>query len=357
MKKGLKIENFICSNCFKDEGLKLDAFKIGIYNHGKCKNCGSTVGKKLNADLVINLCYRFFVRGTIEKSDYGGYPLIMLNEAHYQRSDIHVSPWLKDDLKLLEKIGKIGMFYYGPRAWMFGEIEPLLQLQLKSHRNRIINEILNKFPVKEISKTDYLYRIRVNPKIPYKFSEYDSPPNRYLGNGRFDSMRLPVLYCSQDLEICMHECRVTVEDEIFVSKLVPTRKLRLLNLTEEITEENYNEFTSLDITIRFLFFAGKHSYEICRAIARKAKASGFDGIIYTSYFNQIRTGSIPYDTSDSINKIDSKKEFDEPTLITNLAIFGRPVKENKIKIACINKVLLNKVSYETSFGPAYHNAY
>src|SRR4051812_49004703 len=107
------MENNLCSNCFKDEGLRLDAFKIGIESIEECKNCKSKNGRKLNSELVIDLCNRFFVRGTIEKSDYGGYPLIMFNENHYKNSDIDVSPWLKEDLKLIEETGKVGMFYYG----------------------------------------------------------------------------------------------------------------------------------------------------------------------------------------------------------------------------------------------------
>jgi hypothetical protein len=145
----------------------------------------------------------------------------------------------------------------------------------------------------------------------------------------------------------LHECRARVDDNVFLSKLIPNKTLRLLDLTEEIIEKDYDVFTSLDIAIRFLFFAGKHSYYITRAIGKEAKRRGFDGIIYTSYFNQVRTGIIPYDTlytEDSIRDHRSQ-------LIKNLAIFGRPIKESKIKVECINKVLINKVAYETTFGP------
>jgi hypothetical protein len=42
----------------------------------------------------------------------------------------------------------------------------------------------------------------------------------------------------------VHECRLTVEDELFVSALVPRRELRLLDLTE-LLEEGVTEFESL----------------------------------------------------------------------------------------------------------------
>ncbi len=62
----------LCSDCFRDEGLKIDAYKIGIDNDRKCPKCKSTSGHKLTKGLVQDLCYRFFVRGTILKFDYGG---------------------------------------------------------------------------------------------------------------------------------------------------------------------------------------------------------------------------------------------------------------------------------------------
>ena len=42
----------LCSDCFKDQGLKLDAIAIGVESNTICPNCGSTIGRKLSADLV-----------------------------------------------------------------------------------------------------------------------------------------------------------------------------------------------------------------------------------------------------------------------------------------------------------------
>ncbi|MGN6603619.1 MAG: hypothetical protein ACTHK8_14290 [Ginsengibacter sp.] len=105
----------LCSDCFQDEGLKLDSFIIGKEEKTKCPSCGSEKGHKLNKELVQKLCYRFFVRGTVEKCEYGGFPLIQFNEQHYKKSAIDVSPWLVNDVKLIESAGEIGLFYYGPR--------------------------------------------------------------------------------------------------------------------------------------------------------------------------------------------------------------------------------------------------
>ncbi len=100
----------LCSDCFHDEGMRLDSFVIGIDDKTKCPMCGSENGHKLTKELVQKLCYRFFVRGTIEKCEYGGFPLIQFNEQHYNNSDIDVSHWLGEDVKLIEKAGEIGFF-------------------------------------------------------------------------------------------------------------------------------------------------------------------------------------------------------------------------------------------------------
>jgi len=353
-------EIVLCSSCFRDEGLRLDASIIGLENDFECPKCHSTNGKKLTKILVRELCYLFFVRGTIEKFKYGGCPLIQFNEHHFNHSSIDISPWLTNDVKLIEQTGEIGLFYYGPRFWMFGEIEPLKSLQNDNERNQIIEKILKSYPIRELSQKDNFYRLRSNPKVPHDFSEYDTPPDDFLGKNRFDDIDFPILYGSPDLELCIHECRATIEDNLFVGKLVPKQSLRILDLSALIEEDEYTtEFESLDIAIHFLFLAGKHSYNICRQIAQKAKEKGFDGIIYPSYFSYIHTGSIPFDTiyGISIRRIKELKTIAQSQCIPNIALFGRPVKENKVEVSCINKVIINKVQYYTTFGPAYHKAY
>lgn len=356
--KNNKSKALLCSNCFQDEGLKIDASRIGSRDNDICPNCKSQNGKKLTKDLIQKLCYIFFVRGTIQRFEYGGFPLIQFNEQHFNNSDIDVSPWLSEDVKLIEKAGEIGLFYYGPRFWMFGEIEPLKSLQNDRERDKIIEKVLKLYPTKELSTNEYFYRVRMNPKIPHDFAEYDTAPKEFLGHNRFDEVDFPVLYGSPDLELCIHECRVTVEDNLFVSKLVPKKPLQVLDLTSLIDEEE-TEFDSLDMAIHFLFLAGKYSYAICRHIARKAKEQGFDGIIYPSYFSYIRTGSIPFDSvyGMSIRRIPQLKDYAQSQSIPNVIIFGRPIKEEKVIVECINKVIINRVAYDLTFGPAYHKAF
>lgn len=351
-------ETPICSNCFYDEGLRLDAFKIGIIDTSICPNCKVSAGNKLSKDLIHLLCYRFFVRGTIFKTEYGGSPLIQFNEYYKDKSEVDLSSWLHLDVKLIEKFGEVGLFDYGPRMWLIGDIIPLQRLRNRKQRGSIINRIINEYPTRIFKTEEHFYRLRINPNRSHVQEEFDAPPDKFLGSGRFDSKNFPVLYGSQDLEQCIHECRVTVDDQIFVAKIQPVQDLKLLDLTELLEEPEISEFDSLDIAIHFLFLAGKHSYRICRKIAEQAKMSGFDGIIYPSYFSYARTGLVPFDTyyGISIRRLPSLREAAKAQAIPNLMLFGRPLHEQKIKIVCINKLVINKVAYDYSFGPAYLKA-
>lgn len=71
-----KVDNIVllCSNCFSNEGLRIDAAKVGFENGDSCPNCRSVSGRKLTKVLIKKLCHRFFVRGTITRCKFGGSP-------------------------------------------------------------------------------------------------------------------------------------------------------------------------------------------------------------------------------------------------------------------------------------------
>jgi hypothetical protein len=118
----------------------------------------------------------------------------------------------------------------------------------------------------------------------------------FRSKGRLDSPWRPVLYAFPDLEVCVHECRATAEDDVYVATLAPTASLRLLDLTVLLKEERVTEFESLDMAVHMLFLAGSHAYKITRAIATAARGAGFDGIICPSYFSLLRLGVMPFQT-------------------------------------------------------------
>ena len=237
----------------------------------------------------------YFVHGTTQRFDYGAAPLVVFNE--HQPTSIDYAPWLESDLRLFESNLGVGFFYYGPRFWMFGEIEPLKALQEPSSRTAIVSRILTEYPKVTLSSQQSFYRVRIGPKEPADPAEYDSPPPGIAGKGRLESPSLSVMYGSPDLQVCIHECRATADDELFAATLNPTRALTLLDLTELLHEEGVTEFESLDLAVNMLFLAGPHSYEIARDIAIAAQASGCDGLLYPSYFSLLRTGGVPFETT------------------------------------------------------------
>jgi hypothetical protein len=241
---------------------------------------------------------------------------------------------------------------------MLGEVEPLKDLQKSETRKAIISRILNEYPAVIWPDKEEVFRVRVNPNRPGEASEYDSPPDAFLGSGRLDSQNCPVLYCSQDIEGCVHECRVMAQDDVYVATLAPTRPLKLLDLTVRLDEgRSVTEFESLDMAIHMLFFAEKHSYEIARAIACAARDSGFDGIMYPSYFSQMRSGKMPFETvyGISMRRI-SGAEYAKWGMFPNIALFGRPLACGAVELKCINRVVLSKVKYSLSYGPVVSSA-
>lgn len=342
----------VCSNCFNDVGLRLDAERIGRDIPGACANCGSTGFKKLPHAGLGALAHRYFVWGSLWRARYGAAPLIQFNK--HQTTSIDVQPWLQSDVRLIEQLLGVGFFHYGPRLWMVGEIEPLKALGRTRTRNLIISRILTEYPSRILKPDEHFYRIRVNPTDPSDKSQYDSPPPEHAGRGRLDVKGQPILYCSADLEVCIHECRVTADDDTFVATLRPARELRLLDLSALLREDcSVTEFESLDLAVHMLFLAGRHSYKLTRAIAEGARRAGFDGLLYPSYFSLLRIGQMPFQTVYGIShrRIQKLQDQEQSKTIPNLAIFGRPISAGAVDVRCIDRIVISRVSYEYHFGP------
>jgi len=351
-KEGDVFEPLLCSSCFSDHGLRLVCEQVGIVMDAPCPNCGATNGIKLDRLAARLAIQQFFNRGSILRTEYGGAPVLVANSK--QSSDVRLPHWSQGDLELITAKAGWGVFHYGPRLWMVGEVAPLKSLVAQETRSATIDRILNEYPVREIGPDTFFYRMRRNLANETCEAEFDSPPKEFCGGGRLDSKNCPVLYGSQDLQVCVHECRTTVDDETYMATLVPTKQLRLLNLTHLLAEEKpVIEFESLDLAVHMLFLARQHSYGISRQIAIAAKERGFDGIIYPSYFSLLRTGARPFDTilGMSVRRIEQLKGYAASQVIANLALFGWPVKEGTVKVASINKVIMERAVYDLTYGP------
>ena len=346
-----QVPSFIlCSKCFLDHGLELEAYRIGTPVGVVCNHCGVTDGRKLTKSKAKHLAYCFFSIGSIRRFDYGVAPRVAIN---YRPTEIEFDSSLKADAELLHSKTGLGAFHYGPRYWMFGEIAPLKDLQEKTKRKQAIDRILSTYPTYLLPTTQKFYRVRNAPTNPELASEYDSPPDSCLGRNRLETKSLPIMYASSDIATCLQETRISVEDDLYIATLSPTRDLKLLDLTQLIEEDNVTEFESLDLAVHMLFLAGGHSYEICKEIASAAYFTGFDGIIYPSHYSNLRTGTLPIETTYGIShrRIKSLAAFEQSKVIPNLAVFGRPIKEKKIQVVCINRLVVTRIDYMAHFGP------
>ena len=346
-------EGFVaCSSCFVNQGLRLDAMRLGLTHASRCPRCRTTMGRKLTSDRLITLAQHFFVWGSVRRFDYGAAPAIQCNDL--RETDIMLPAELDEDARVFEEVLRVGFFAYEPRFWLFGEVEPLKRLRNETSRSREIARILWEYQTTTLGEQNYFYRVRKNPRVPSDESEYDSSPTP-LPDARLDAHTGSVMYGSTDLDTCLHECRVSAEDDLFVATMRPRRELELLDLSRLLDEpQEVSEFESLDLAVNMLFLAGAHSYPVTREISRAVQQAGFDGMVYPSYFSMLRNGVKPFETTYGMShrRIPQYREFEDAKISPNYAIFGRPVEEGLVEVQCINKVALSTVLYSVHFGPA-----
>lgn len=322
----------LCSRCFSDPGLRMEAEKLGSIDRRVCPNCGAQDGVKLSQRQLEPLFVEFFWNGSYFRAEFGGAHRLVSNPHRYGNRDVQFPAWLEPDVRLLEDKLQVGLFHYGPPLWRIGEIEQLRNLRDEETRRRAADDLVRQFPDRIVQVGTSFFRVRKNlsEEQEQELSQYDAPPDEFVGTGRLDSPGLSVLYGSENLEICIHECRVLITDECYVATLQVQRDLRLLDLTVPPHSDGQTEFESLDISMRFLFSADSHSYPITRQIAMTAKDAGYDGLLYPSYFSLVK-----------------------PNSVANLAIFGRPVISGLVSVRAINRAQLKSASYEVRMGPIF----
>ena len=161
-----------------------------------------------------------------------------------------------------------------------------------------------------------------------------------------------------DYLLCSTWLAVLQSARTYLATLRPTRALKLLDLTELLLQEDADEFESLDLAVHMLFYAPEHSYPSSRAIAIAAMTSGFDGIVYPSYFSQVRSGLMPAETIGyGISIRNAARHFPrlagraKSGVYPNVALFGRPIRDGLVEIDCVNRLILYKASYDIRFGP------
>ena len=341
-----------CSDCFVSEGLRLDAIRLGKCFDTPCPVCGNEGGYGLSKDGLLGLAHSYFSHGSRYIFEYGSASL--LNVGSFKEAEINSGTRIDKDISLIHELTGEYIFYASPRYWMFGENDFLKRMKHKRRRNKAFREVFENYPGRLIRKQDKFYRIRIDPSDPDEESQYDSPPEKFLGSGRFDSKNEPVMYASPDLDLCIHESRAKPYDNIFVATLSPARDLKMLDLSFLVYDPDSTEFESMDIAVHMMMLSSS-SYDVCRDLASYAREYGYDGIVHSSYFSHIKTGTKPFQTIFGLSYriLPQMHNYEKYSSVPNYVIFGRPIRNELVGIKSIDKVIISRIRYDYHFGPSY----
>lgn len=327
----------ICTSCLKNYGIRALAEKIARGSKKTtCEKCGQK-GYLLNELGIERLFHDFFVLGSIPPEIGGPAPKFQFNASQYP-SDLEFMTELDIDLKLLSDTLKVGVFHYGPPLWRIGATVHYQDLVIdkvcKSERVKIWSDIINQCLSVTINPGEKtIFRARKGKRLPPAIpEEFDSAPPEITQEGRFNNHNQPMFYGAFDVETCLHEIRVTLSDYVMLATFEISKPLKILDLTR-VSECSSNPFDSISIFLQKLFFSGKSEYELCQEFASAIKDFDFDGFISNSYFKQAHK-----------NKL------------LNINLFNHPVKDKKLKLVSTNRILLNRINYQYSFGPTNDNA-
>ena len=348
------MDYLLCAHCFKNKNLQYNASKIGIIDDDiKCKNCNSYFGEKLSEKHLIYLIDNFFKKGSTIKCNLGESEHITFSDTI--DDNIKFSNALKSDVQLLrEKIG-VTFFYYAPRLCKIGYTDIIESLEDKNRARDTVNKIISSYPIKFFKEHEFFYRLRSftrNCTINLDEQQFDTPPLGLQGNGRFDKKDFPVLYGSQNINICFHECQIRSCDDIYIADLYANRALKLLDFSHFL-EEKKTPFESIDFAINLIFSSNSaKAYQLSKYIAQLVYDRGFDGIITPSFHSQQYSAINTFETQYGISlreyahhNVDFQNAINCAT-IPNISLFGFPVKDKIISVKNIRKLIINNIIYE-----------
>ncbi|MBJ9986982.1 RES family NAD+ phosphorylase [Acinetobacter sp. S40] len=329
--------NEICTSCFENHGIKETALRVINKQADQvvCKSCLKN-GYALSSEELLIIMNQFFVMGSIPPEVAGPAPIFQFNEYKYP-GDVQFLTELDADLKKITDATRVGLFNYGPPLWRLGYTNHYQLLVFDNvqgkDRDNIWQAIIS-CCTEEILNVGYcIYRVRTGENLPpANSSEFDTPPQEYTKNGRFNSESTQIFYGASDIETCLHETRASLSDYIMLAKFSVEKPLKVLNLSRTNESKASTEFDRVDLMLQRLSYVGKDEYSLCQELSREIKLRGYDGFITNSYFGQAH-----------------KKE------LLNISLFGYPVAEKKLKITSTNNLKITSIAYEYSYGPVNDN--
>jgi hypothetical protein len=319
-----------CSKCFEDEGLRYYSEKIGRNPFGACPACGHSDGSGLTESQLGEIAERFFVNGTVSHGVGSYSPVFRIGGD----PPGHEPDFLDHTLRDLERIksrSEIVLHFRSPKFWQLGLT---YHWEQDSNGNFILSTAEAVRATEACQKTILrkgatIYRARLGLEDEKIFDEdqYDSPKNSKKKFDRFDSAGVRIFYSSSTIETCLREVRLSIHDPISIASLEVLDDLKLLDTTANAFDYSGDEFDNPAHFFRGLAYSTNKQGEN-QQVSRVIAAAGYDGFVYRSYHK-------------SLLQKDGH----------NVALFGRPISEGKLRVRSINTVFISSLNVEYQLGP------
>lgn len=322
-----------CPKCFANWGFRQVVAEHSDLPAATCPRCAQ-VGPLIDENKLAKAIQAFFVGGSYVAETMA--PVYQVNRSNPSPSRFDAT--LDADAQLACALTSAVIFDYGPPLWRIGEVELKRAFdEGGDERDAAACGFVAGAPLVKLPVGTRLFRIRKNPKLDEVIATpaaFDPPPLHIeRPAGRWDDGRTAVLYASDDIELCLHECRVQIADEIVVATLSTARPLVLLDLTAEFSVGRASPFDDPNIFARFLSLSRNEQWlNHARIVSRAAQSASLDGIRYTSYYAQAKQNSEAL----------------------NVALFGRPLVAGDLVIDSVNRLRLRDARYAFSFGPVLY---
>lgn len=318
-----------CTECFHNHGFRQVVAMHGSKSETPCPHCGSSSGITLTSEALSTAARDFFVTGSIVSEMLAPYYQVNSNNPHPALLDSTVA----SDAEKLKAIVGLTVFNYGPPLWQVGitsHWDDFQDLEPSIAADKLVQQAAQMI----VPAGTVLYRVRLNVTADHAVTDprtFDPPPSHVKRvAGRWDDGTNAVLYVADDIELCLHECRATLSDEITLATLVTVRDLRILDVSSGFEDRGSTRFEDGQLFSDFMSRSRSEPWlEICRAIGSAARRAGYDGVRYTSYY------SFAMDECSGLN----------------LALFDRPISDGRLRIHSANRLRLTSVKYGYGVGP------
>ena len=343
----------ICSNCFSNYGFKSVVKKYGQKNDLACSTCQTKNGSKVTSDNVESILEIFFVEGSITPQYL--HSLFRLKEVYGEEIDIfdyEITDDVKHDLNLIKvNFNKsvfnplINMAHGWGDTLLRYYIEESLNKRVKNKNKlndklrQVLDTLITCCSEFCIKKDDLLFIIRKNPSNPHDIKEYDTPPskiNKHI-NGRFNNNSFPLFYCSSTPGTCIYESKFDPTDTLILATYKVNKEIIIVDL-EEQNIESFDKLTNEikeiynERNISFFLDAitrSKNEYFFLQLISNRVYENKYNGIKYKSFYDRYR-----------------ERNF------SNIGLFGYPLNNQLLNLQSLNRVVINEVNMNWTYGPA-----